>query len=109
MHGCVDAEYLSAFNNDTGYPLYRHNPKAIAAVRFLRHLYPQQQLISAIAVLFVPSVLFWSSGLLKDSLTFSFTLLSMISIYRLLIKPKNWMRYFFYLTVFRYQRQSMIL
>ncbi|MEA3447319.1 MAG: hypothetical protein U9Q98_02565 [Bacteroidota bacterium] len=130
MTGSMDAEYLSAFNHNTGYPLYRHDPKAFAAnrflvpfvflgakkflvstlvldfllyfvvfrfYRFLRRLYPDQQLVTAIAVLFIPSVLFWGSGLLKDSLTFSFTLLSIISLYYLIIKPKHVFRYFLYL------------
>ncbi|MGC9331198.1 MAG: hypothetical protein ACP5DZ_04885 [Bacteroidales bacterium] len=130
MTGSMDAEYLSAFNHNTGYPLYRHDPKAFAVnrflvpfvflgakkflvstlvldfllyfvvfrfYRFLRHLYPQQQLICAISVLFIPSVLFWSSGLFKDSLTFSFALLSVISLYHLLIKPKHVLRYVLYL------------
>lgn len=65
--------------------------------RFLTRLYPESRKIAAISVLFVPSVVFWSSGILKDSLTFAFSLLSIVSIYNLLIKPNNWIRYLIYL------------
>ncbi len=135
MLGNMDAEYMSAFNNDTGYPVYRGDPKAFAAsrflvpfvllglkkfmlatmvlnfllyfiifrfYRFLCRLYPHQQMITAIAVLFIPSVLFWGSGLYKDSLTFSFTLLAIVSLYHLIIKPKHMLRYAFYLLLSGY-------
>jgi hypothetical protein len=135
MTGSMEARYLSAFTQETGYPFYRGDPRAFAAIRFLtpfvwlgakkfvlatltldfalyflvfrfyrflRYLYPKQQLISAIAVLFIPSVLFWSSGLLKDSLTFSFTLLAVVSLYNLIIRPHHWIRYLMYLTVSGY-------
>ncbi|MGM0649140.1 MAG: hypothetical protein ACQES1_01395 [Bacteroidota bacterium] len=130
MWGNMNPKYLSAFTQDTGYPLYRHDPNSFSTVRylvpfvfmgakkflistlvlnfllyfilfrfyrFIRGLYPQQQKITAIAFLFIPSVVFWSSGLFKDSLTFSFALLSIISIYHLIIKPEKRIRYFFYL------------
>lgn len=64
--------------------------------RFLDNLYPKQKGIIAIAVLFVPSTIFWGSGLLKDSLTFSFALIMVVSIYNLIIKPNKWFKYLIY-------------
>jgi 4-amino-4-deoxy-L-arabinose transferase-like glycosyltransferase len=65
--------------------------------RFLSDLYPDARRNAAIAVLFVPSVLFWSSGILKDSFSFTFALLSTVSLYHLIIKPQKILRYLLYL------------
>ncbi len=65
--------------------------------RFLSQLYPDYRRIAAIALLFVPSVLIWSSGILKDSLTFAFALLAVVSLYNLFVKPHQWFRYLAYL------------
>jgi hypothetical protein len=65
--------------------------------RFLSRLYPDSRRIAAIAVLFVPSVLIWSSGILKDSLTFAFGLLAVVALYNLFVKPHQWLRYLGYL------------
>ena len=130
MKGNMEAQYLTAFTADTGYPLYRHDPQAFAAnrflvpfvwlgakrfllstvvlsffmylvvfrfYRFLSDLYPDARRNAAIAVLFVQSVLFWSSGILKDSFTFSFALLCIVSLYHLIIKPQKILRYLLYL------------
>jgi len=130
MKGSMEAQYLTAFTPETGYPFYTHDSQAFAVnrfivpfvwlgakrfllstvvlnfflyllifrfYRFLSELYPNARRNAAIAVLFVPSVLFWSSGILKDSLTFSFALLSIVSLYHLMIKPQKLLRYLFYL------------
>lgn len=64
--------------------------------RFLSRLYPEHRQIAAIAVLFVPSVLIWSSGILKDSLTFAFALLTVVALFNLFVKPQQWLRYLLY-------------
>jgi hypothetical protein len=135
MCGNMEWKYLSEFTQETGYPLYRHDPHAFAAVRFLtpfvflgakkllistlvlnfflyfivfrfyrflKSLYPQQQTILAISLLFIPSVIFWGSGLLKDSLTFCFTLLCIVSMYNMILRPHKWMKYFIYLVFSAY-------
>ena len=43
----------------------------------------------AIAVLFIPSVVFWSSGVLKDTFTFSATLWFIYNIYMVFIRTKK--------------------
>ncbi|MEA1873660.1 MAG: hypothetical protein U9N51_04405, partial [Bacteroidota bacterium] len=65
--------------------------------RFLSRLYPDYRQIAGIAVLFVPSILIWSSGILKDSLTFAFALLAVVALYNLFVKPHQWIRYLLYL------------
>jgi hypothetical protein len=65
--------------------------------RFLSRMYLDYRRIAAISVLFVPSVLIWSSGILKDSLTFAFALLAVVSLYNLFVKPHQWLRYLLYL------------
>lgn len=64
--------------------------------RFLSRLYPEHRKIAGIAVLFVPSVLIWSSGILKDSLTFAFALLTVVALFNLFVKPQQWLRYLLY-------------
>jgi hypothetical protein len=55
---------------------------------FFRKLFPDKTKIFAIALLFIPSVTFWSSGILKDSFTFTFTLLFIVYAHRLLFQRK---------------------
>lgn len=52
-------------------------------------LYPQYSRQLAIAVLFLPSVMFWGSGILKDSITFSAAGWYVYSFYKLFIKREN--------------------
>ncbi len=70
--------------------------------RFLKGLYPAYTKEIAIAILFVPSVVFWSSGILKDSLTFAFSLLTVVALYHLLIKPQRWLKYLIFLMISAY-------
>jgi hypothetical protein len=57
--------------------------------QMLVELYPQHIKKLAIAVLFVPSVVFWSSGILKDSFTYSATLWLIVNIYYVFFKKKK--------------------
>jgi hypothetical protein len=66
---------------------------------FVRRMFPDQAKIVAVAILLVPSVLVWSSGILKDSLTFSFGLMTIVALYNLIIKPHRWLWYLFILIV----------
>ncbi|MDR2010397.1 MAG: hypothetical protein LBQ22_07940 [Bacteroidales bacterium] len=60
---------------------------------FLNKLFPEKTKLIAISVLFIPSVGFWGSGLLKDPFTLSFTFIFIIYFYRIFfekrIKIKN--------------------
>ena len=46
--------------------------------------YPDQKWLLAIAILFLPSVLFWTGGISKDTITFLFTCSSVYFFYRLI-------------------------
>ncbi len=48
----------------------------------------------SIPILFMPSVIFWGSGILKDSLTFSATCLFVYGFYYLLVKKNYKIKYF---------------
>ncbi len=52
-------------------------------------LYPVLYKQFALAVLFIPSVVFWSSGILKDTFTFSATLGIVYNIYMIFIKNRK--------------------
>ena len=56
----------------------------------------------AIAILFMPSVVFWGSGMLKDTLTFSAVCWFVYAIYYLAIKQKNVLLQIVYLIVSAY-------
>jgi hypothetical protein len=47
----------------------------------------------AIAVLFIPSVIFWGSGILKDTITLSATCWFVYGVYRVFVKKKNRLTY----------------
>ena len=53
---------------------------------FVSKFFPDRKKLIAIAILFVPSVLFWSSGLNKDAFTFSFALLFIVGFHNLFFK-----------------------
>lgn len=53
---------------------------------FFYEIFRGRLLILAFSTLFVPSVLFWSSGLLKDSFTYSFSLLFFVFSYKILMQ-----------------------
>ncbi len=57
--------------------------------RFFINFYPNLQKELAYAVLFIPSVAFWGSGIMKDTITFSATGWFVYSIYQLFIKKDN--------------------
>ncbi len=55
---------------------------------FFRKLFPHKTTIFAIALLFVPSVAFWGSGIVKDSFTYTFALLLIVYAYPLIFQRK---------------------
>lgn len=55
----------------------------------LVRIYPKQHFSLAIAVLFLPSVFFWSSGILKDTLTLASLGWLFFSFYHIFIAPRN--------------------
>ena len=102
----TDAGYYPPFRDSTMYAIHRFlSPFAIVGAKnyyvtcivlntflylvnwkffsFLVKLFPDRKKLIAIAVLFVPSALFWSSGLVKDAFTFSFALLFIVGFYNL--------------------------
>ncbi len=50
---------------------------------YLRKLMPNRENTVAFGILFIPSVLFWSSGILKDAFTFTFSLFFLISFHKI--------------------------
>lgn len=56
--------------------------------------FPQLTNQLAISILFIPSVVFWGSGLMKDSITLSATCLYVHGFYWLLIKKRFRLKYF---------------
>jgi hypothetical protein len=60
---------------------------------FIDH-FPNLSRQFAYAVLFVPSVFFWGSGMLKDTYTLSALALTTYAVYKFLIKKERKMRYF---------------
>ncbi len=59
---------------------------------FARH-YPGLESRIAIATLFLPSVLFWGSGMLKDTVTLAASCWYIYSFYYVFIDRKRWLRY----------------
>jgi len=55
---------------------------------FFKELMPQRINMVAIGILFIPSVLFWSSGLTKDAFTFTFSTLFITYFYRIFFKRR---------------------
>lgn len=58
----------------------------------MAHMYPPYYRTLAIAVLFIPSVVFWGSGLMKDSITFGGMGLVVHAFYFGIIQRKNLLR-----------------
>ncbi len=57
--------------------------------RLLYYQFPKNKATSAFAVLFIPSTLFWGSGILKDSYTLMGTCLLFVSFYKMSVLHKN--------------------
>ncbi|MEZ5010022.1 MAG: hypothetical protein R2753_17875 [Chitinophagales bacterium] len=57
--------------------------------RVFYHLYPSLYKQLAYAILFVPSVVFWGSGLFKDTITIGCVGWAVYSVYRVFINPKR--------------------
>lgn len=55
--------------------------------------YPKLKFQFAIAILFVPSVIFWGSGILKDSFTLSAACWLIYGIYKIVVEKKNFIFY----------------
>ncbi len=53
-------------------------------------LYPLAEKDLTLAILYIPSVLFWGSGIMKDTLTFSATCLSVVAFYGVFMERKNY-------------------
>lgn len=106
-----DVNYIPRFSDTQVYAVHRFlSPFAILGLRnyyatsivlnfflflinwkffsFLIKLFPDRKKLITIAVLFIPSVLFWSSGLGKDAFTLSFALLFIVGFYNLFFKFK---------------------
>jgi hypothetical protein len=58
------------------------------AYRFFAELFPERRTLVAVAILFIPSVTFWSSGIVKDTFTYSFGLLFLVYFYKILFQHK---------------------
>jgi hypothetical protein len=58
------------------------------AYRFFAGLFPERRTLVAVAILFIPSVTFWSSGIVKDTFTYSFGLLFLVYFYKILFQHK---------------------
>lgn len=57
--------------------------------RVFYHFYPNLYKPLAYAVLFIPSVVFWGSGLFKDTITIGCVAWAVYNTYRIFIKPKR--------------------
>ncbi len=55
---------------------------------FFRSLFPDKTKIIAAGILFIPSAVFWGTGIIKDSWTFSFTLLFIVYFYKIIFLRK---------------------
>jgi hypothetical protein len=74
----------------------------IASWQFFKlicELYPSLKQQFFYCVFLIPSVVFWGSGVFKDTLTLSGLLLFLVGTYYLVIKRKNWLRSFIILFV----------
>lgn len=56
-------------------------------------LFPGMEKKFAIAILYMPSVIFWGSSILKDTVTFSCACWMIYAVYNVIIKPKRPLRY----------------
>jgi hypothetical protein len=70
--------------------------------KLLLELYPRQEKALAWALLFVPSVVFWTSGILKDGWTLTAILFMFVTIYRLFIKRQKFWKNLFILLFWSY-------
>ena len=62
-------------------------------------LFPGMEKKFAIAVLYMPSVIFWGSSILKDTITFSASCWMIYAFYNLVIKPKKRLMHLFILII----------
>lgn len=62
-------------------------------------LFPGMEKKLATAILFMPSVMFWGSAILKDTITFSALCWLTVSVYYVFIKPERRMYHFFTLAL----------
>jgi hypothetical protein len=125
----IDAESLSAFDAETGWPYYYYDFNTFAVDRLIwvlnvlsfRSFIGQTMLLSfvcypaiwrlyqtiiyefpdlkkqmAFAILFIPSVVFWGSGLLKDTITFASVCLVTSSLHQMIKLRKNIFKNFIY-------------
>lgn len=58
------------------------------------HYYPELYKRLAITILFVPSLVFWGSGLLKDTITLSATCWIVYSVFMIFVKKRRALKYF---------------
>lgn len=65
-------------------------------------LFPGMEKKFSIAILYMPSVIFWGSSILKDTVTFSAACWLTYSVYKVIIKPDRQLRHFFILILSAY-------
>jgi len=65
-------------------------------------LYPGMERKFAIAILYLPSLIFWGSGILKDTITFSAACWLTYSIYKVFIRKHHRLKYAIILTISAY-------
>lgn len=65
-------------------------------------MYPGMEKKFAISILYMPSVLFWGSAILKDTVTFSAACWLTVCVYYVFIKRESRMKYFIYLIISAY-------
>lgn len=70
--------------------------------RMLQDIFPNKVKLIAWSVLFIPSVFFWGSGVLKDNVTFGFLGIFVSSFYFLVIKKQNLLRNIFLILISTY-------
>lgn len=68
----------------------------------LAKLYPLADKELTYAVLYIPSVLFWGSGIMKDTLTFSATCMAVVAFYGIFMERKNYIPHLVFLVVALY-------
>lgn len=64
--------------------------------------YPDLKKELALAILFVPSVLFWGSGVMKDTYTYTAVCWMTAAVYGMLLKRRNVVRNLFYVVIASY-------
>ncbi len=91
--------YLLGFGSFLGNTLVMNFLLFFGLWRFyqmLVSLYPGKEKWMAYAVFFIPSVVFWSSGILKDGWTLSGMLIILSSLYQFIVlKRKKWLNIFY--------------